>query len=70
MVVDFGDIKAAWADLDAQLDHSLLNDVDGLSNPTAEVMAQWIYDKLVARLPQLAAVTVWETATSSARYEP
>ena len=36
-LMDFGDIKAAWAPLDAQLDHFYLNDIAGLANPTSEV---------------------------------
>ena len=65
-VIDFGDLKDAMAPLLAQLDHRTLNDVDGLANPTAERLAQWIWDRLP--LLPLSAVTVRETATSGCTY--
>lgn len=67
-LMDFGDIKAAWAPLDAQLDHFYLNDIAGLENPTSEVLAKWIWDRLRGTLPQLSAVQVHETCTSGCTY--
>ena len=67
-LMDFGDIKTAWAPLDAQLDHYCLNDIAGLENPTSEVLAKWIWDRLVGELPQLSAVEVHETCTSGCVY--
>jgi 6-pyruvoyltetrahydropterin/6-carboxytetrahydropterin synthase len=49
--------------LDA-LDHRSLNDV--LANPTSELVALWIWERLVAALPGLAEVVLWETATACA----
>jgi len=67
-VVDFADIKAAFAPLQRQLDHNCLNDVEGLANPTAENMAVWIWERVRPLLPQIAAVVVFETQTSWAEY--
>lgn len=67
-VRDFAEVKAAWNDLHGQLDHHTLNDVPGLENPTAEVLAEWIFLQLVGRLPELASVTIWETEKCSATY--
>ncbi len=67
-LMDFGDIKAAWAPFDAQLDHFYLNDIPGLENPTSEVLAKWIWDRLRPTLPQLSAVEVRETCTSGCVY--
>ncbi|SKC66335.1 6-carboxytetrahydropterin synthase QueD [Krasilnikoviella flava] len=68
-VIDFGDIKAAWGDLDDALDHRYLNEVPGLENPTSELLAVWIWDRLSAALPNLlSAVTVKETCTSGSTY--
>jgi 6-pyruvoyltetrahydropterin/6-carboxytetrahydropterin synthase len=36
----------ASATLIAQLDHRLLNDIDGLDNPTAEIIAAWLMDRI------------------------
>ena len=67
-LVDYGQIKQAIAPIHTQLDHRLLNDIDGLENPTAEMLARWVYDRLKLALPMLAAVQVHETCTTAARY--
>lgn len=64
----FGDLKAAFDPLIAQLDHSLLNDIDGLENPTSENLAVWIWNRLLPLLPGLSAVSISETATSGCTY--
>jgi 6-pyruvoyltetrahydropterin/6-carboxytetrahydropterin synthase len=66
-VMDFGDIKEAFAPVLAQLDHYYLNEVKGLENPTSEVLARWIWDQLLPVLP-LSAVLVRETCTSGCIY--
>ena len=43
-VMDFQEIKDAFAPLHDQLDHRYLNEVDGLDNPTSENLARWIWD--------------------------
>lgn len=65
-VVDFYDVEACFAPLLATLDHHLLNEVEGLSNPTAENIAAWIWRRLVGGLPGLCQVTVHETELSRA----
>lgn len=67
-VRDFGDIKAAFKPLEDKLDHFYLNEVEGLENPTSEVLAKWIWDRLVTSLPDLCAVQVRETCTSGCIY--
>ena len=68
-VMDFADIKAAFAPLFEQLDHNYLNDVEGLENPTSEQLARWIWQHLAPRLPGLSQVVVRETCTSGAVYQ-
>ena len=68
-LIDYGDIKDAFAPLLDRLDHHYLNEVEGLENPTSEILAKWIWDRLVPRLPSLARVTVHETCTSRCVYE-
>lgn len=65
-VMDFADVKAAFAPLFEQLDHHYLNDIEGLDNPTSEVLARWIFQHLRERLPGLDKVVVHETCTSGA----
>lgn len=71
MLLDFGDLKAIVNPLvDAYLDHHHLNDTTGLENPTSEELARWIYQRLKPQLPELVAIEIEETCTSSCRYEP
>jgi 6-pyruvoyltetrahydropterin/6-carboxytetrahydropterin synthase len=67
-VMDFADIKAAFAPLFEQLDHHYLNDIEGLDNPTSENLALWIWQHLRPDLPTLAEVVVRETCTAGVRY--
>ncbi len=67
-VRDFAEIKDAWRPLREQLDHHTLNDIDGLTNPTSEMLAIWIYYELEPKLPQLVAVEVSETRSTRAIY--
>ena len=41
-VMDFADLKAAFAPIYERLDHHYLNDIDGLENPTSERLAEWL----------------------------
>ncbi len=67
-VMDFADLKAAVEPTIDALDHRYLNDLDGLANPTSEVLAMWIWDRIADRLPGLDAVEVRETCTSGCVY--
>ena len=50
-VLDFADIKKAFQPFYDQLDHNFLNEVQGLSNPTSENIARWIWRHLYPTLP-------------------
>jgi 6-pyruvoyltetrahydropterin/6-carboxytetrahydropterin synthase len=67
-VIDFADIQRAWQPIHASLDHRYLNEVAGLENPTSELLAQWIWQRLKPMLPGLAKVIVMETPTSGCIY--
>lgn len=67
-VMDFGDVKRAFKPIEARLDHYYLNEIEGLENPTSEVLACWIWDRLKPTLPGLSALTVRETCTSGCTY--
>jgi 6-pyruvoyltetrahydropterin/6-carboxytetrahydropterin synthase len=60
-VRDFGDVKDAFAPLEKQLDHQLLNEIPGLDNPTSELLAAWLWDRLSQQLPELVSIAVSET---------
>jgi len=65
-VMDFADLKTAFAPLYDQLDHHYLNDIEGLENPTSEILSRWIFTRLAPRLAGLDKVVVHETCTSGA----
>lgn len=68
-VMDFAELKAAFAPLHEALDHRYLNEVPGLENPTSENLARWIWERLHPALPLLSRVTVRETCTSACSHE-
>ncbi len=67
-VIDFADIKRAFEPLHGELDHHYLNEVPGLENPTSEILARWIWDRLLSTLPGLSQIVVQETCTSGCIY--
>lgn len=67
-VMDFADLKECFAPLHDQLDHRYLNDIPGLENPTSEVIARWIWERLKPDLPPLSSVEIRETCTSGCIY--
>lgn len=67
LVMDFVEMKQIFKEeVDARLDHKLLNDV--MENPSAENMAIWIWNALKKKMP-LAKITIYESPTSFAEYE-
>jgi 6-pyruvoyltetrahydropterin/6-carboxytetrahydropterin synthase len=67
--VDFQQLFDAWKPLYELLDHRYLNEVPGLENPTSELLARWVWDRIRPALPELARVTVFETCESRCEYE-
>lgn len=67
-VYDHAVIGAAMKPLVAQLDHSYLNDIPGLENPTIENMAAWFWGKIEGRCPGLCEIVIHETPTARCVY--
>ena len=67
-LIDFWEVDRAVAPLLERIDHHFLNEIEGLENPTSEVLAGWIYRGLAGVLPGLAAVTVSETCDARVGY--
>ncbi len=67
-LIDYGQIKALIEPIREMLDHRLLNEIDGLANPTSEMIAAWIWGRLESDLPLLAEIVVFETCTSRCHY--
>ena len=45
-VIDFKDIENGIKPIYDQIDHNYLNDIEGLENPTSEVLVEWIWNKI------------------------
>ncbi|HEY1553970.1 MAG TPA: 6-carboxytetrahydropterin synthase QueD [Kofleriaceae bacterium] len=67
-VVDFAALDDRAAPLVRALDHRVLNEIDGLANPTSELLAAWWWQRLLPGLPGLVEVAVSETPTSRCVY--
>jgi 6-pyruvoyltetrahydropterin/6-carboxytetrahydropterin synthase len=69
MVADFNEISNVVKPMiEAYFDHHWLNDTLSLSSPTAEIIANWVFDFLKPKLPNLYKVVVAETDTARASY--
>ncbi len=67
-VRDYHEINELLRPLLTQLDHQVLNEVEGLSNPTSELLALWLFERARTLLPELTRVTVKETPTTECSY--
>ena len=67
-LIDFADIDEHAAPLVRLLDHQVLNEIEGLANPTSEILAGWWWQRLAPGLPQLCEVAVSETPSSRCVY--
>lgn len=60
-VMDLSEVSQKFEPLLKTLDHSLLNEIDGLENPTSENLAVFIMTRMGKIMPALTAVTVEAT---------
>ena len=67
-LMDFADIDREVDPLMAELDHRVLNEIPGLDNPTSEVLAAWLWQRLAPRLPLLRELVVAETPRTRCVY--
>ena len=67
-LMDFAAIDEHALPLIRQLDHQILNEIDGLANPTSELLAAWLWDRMRPTLAQLVEVHVAETESSRCVY--
>lgn len=67
-LMDYNEIQVIAAPVLQQLDHRVLNDVEGLRNPTTENLCRWLFEKLQPKLSALIQVIIKETQDSECRY--
>ena len=68
-VTDFQDIDDAFSPFKKELDHSYLNDIEGLQNPTSENICIWIWNKIQSSLPNIYKIEIKETDSTGCIYE-
>jgi 6-pyruvoyltetrahydropterin/6-carboxytetrahydropterin synthase len=68
VVMDFADITEAVKPIIDRLDHYYLNEIEGLANPTSEILARWLFKRIENHLPGLVSIEVRETCTSGVIY--
>jgi 6-pyruvoyltetrahydropterin/6-carboxytetrahydropterin synthase len=67
--IDADELDRRWLPLGAEFHQACLNDIPGLANPTSEMIASAIWERLKPSLSELAWVTVHETATCGAHFD-
>ena len=67
-VEDFSAINTRVAPILALLDHKTLNTVEGLENPTSELLARWLWQRVGKVVAGLVEVSVQETVHSRCVY--
>jgi 6-pyruvoyltetrahydropterin/6-carboxytetrahydropterin synthase len=67
-LIDFGVLDDVVMPIVNELDHRYMNEIPGLENPTSEVTVKWLFDRIKAKLPQLTAITFYETVDARCVY--
>lgn len=72
-IIDTAEIDAAFSEAKEILDHKVLNEVEGLENPTTEVLSRWLWEFFRSRLNNgricKITITVGESPRSTAIYD-
>jgi 6-pyruvoyltetrahydropterin/6-carboxytetrahydropterin synthase len=63
------DLALAWQTWFVALNQRYLNAIEGLENPTSEMIAKWLYDHIKPELPALDWIEVRETNTAGSQYD-
>lgn len=67
--IDYDHLDAVWAPFHMLLNYQCLNQIEGLGNPTSEVISSWLWARLKPQLPELSWITVYETGSCGANYD-
>jgi len=69
IAVDYDHLDEVWAPFHMLLNYQCLNGIEGLGNPTSEVISAWLWQRLKTQLPELSWVTVYETGSCGANFD-
>jgi 6-pyruvoyltetrahydropterin/6-carboxytetrahydropterin synthase len=70
ILVDFETLKEKLEEITERLDHSFLNDLKEIGNPTSENISRYVFQNLKAlpKTVKLEKVRVWESPRSWCEY--
>jgi len=57
-VMDFEALDTIIAEVRSELDHRVLNEIEGLSTPTLENICAWLWRRLSSPIPGLSRITI------------
>lgn len=61
-VMDYAELEEIVDPIIKRVDHRYLNEIDGLENPTSEVLVQWFMDQIKPQLPgKSVTLRIFET---------
>ena len=69
LVMDFADIDSAFRPIYERIDHTYLNEINGLENPSSENLCRWIWKQLDLSLNGLKQIEVKETESTGCIYK-
>ena len=68
-VIDFNNIEKEFDSIRKHLDHNYLNDIEGLENPTSEILVEWIWNELKPKLEGVVKLVLWENEVSRVEFK-
>jgi|TARA_B100001250_G_scaffold411074_1_gene438878 6-pyruvoyltetrahydropterin/6-carboxytetrahydropterin synthase len=68
-VMDFSEIDSVFSPIHRMIDHTYLNEIKGLENPSSENLCRWIWSKLSSSLPGLKKIEIKETESTGCIYQ-
>lgn len=66
--IDYDRLDELWQPLYGRLNNACLNEIEGLDNPTSEVLSHWLWDRIKPICESLSWVSVYETATAGCHF--
>ena len=67
-VMDLDELDPYLESVLKQLDHSLLNNINGLENPTCENIAKWIWKMLKKKIKNLHSIEIYRPRVGGCVY--
>jgi len=68
-LIDYSEIAKIVRSIVKRLDHTHLNDVEGLPLTSTEHIGRWLWERIQPELPILSRITIYETDSSKCVFE-